>query len=115
VITNKNYEIACWGVAMPPDDWAYTQLDSFLRSTSGSNRAGYKSTAMDAAIDELKKAGSDAAKTTAFGKIAQIFFDDAVAVVTSHAEEYFAYAPRVQGVVASSFTTVNLAKVWVKK
>jgi len=115
VITNKNFELACWGVATPPDDWAYTQLESFLRSTSGSNRAGYKSSAMDAALDELRQAPTDAAKTTAYGKIAKLFFDDVVAVPTAHAEEYFAYSARVQNVVASSFTTVQWEKVWVTK
>ena len=115
VITNKNYELACWGMAAPPDDWAYTQLESFLRSTSGSNRAGYKSATMDAALDELRKAGTEAAKTTAYGKIAKQFFDDVVAVPTAHAEEYLAYSARVQGVVASSFTTVQFEKMWVNK
>lgn len=115
VITNKNYELACWGIATPPDDWAYTQLESFLRSTSGSNRAGYKSPAMDAALDELRKAGTDAAKTTAYGKIAKLFFDDAVSIPTTHAEEYLAYSARVQNVVASSFTTAQWEKIWVNK
>ena len=115
VITNKNYELACWGVAAPPDEWAYTQFESFLRSSSASNRAGYKNPAMDAALDELKKAPSDSAKTTAFGKIAQLLYDDAVVVTTAHAEEYLAYGQRVQGVTQSSFTTIPFEKVWVNK
>jgi peptide/nickel transport system substrate-binding protein len=113
VITNKNFDMACWGIPLPPDDWAVTQADSFLRSTSGSNRGGYKNPAMDTALDELKRAATDAAKVTAWGKIAKIYGDDAVAIFLFHAEEIIATAARVQGARPSAFTTINWDKVWV--
>ena len=114
VITNKNFDLACWGLATPPDDWAFVQLDSIFRSTSGSNRTGYKSTAMDAALDEAKKAPTDAAKTAAYKKIADLIVADAVTVPIAHAEERLTWSAKVHGPIATSFTTADFSKTFKK-
>lgn len=115
VITNKNYDLACWGIQLTPDDWAFTQADSFLRSTSGSNRTGYKSAAMDAALAEIKKAATDDAKKAAWKKLADLWVSDVVSVGLSAAEERTIWAAKVQGVAPASFSTVELTKAWIKK
>ena len=114
VITNKNFDIACWGLATTPDDWAFVQLDSLWRSTSGSNRTGYKSAAMDAALDEAKKASTDAAKTAAYKKIGDLVVADAVTVPISHAEERLTWSAKVHGPIATSFTTADFSKTFKK-
>ena len=114
VITNKNYDLACWGAATTPDDYGYVQLESLFRSTSGSNRTGYKSAAMDAALDEAKKAGTDAAKTAAFKKIGDLIVGDAVTAPIAHAEERLTWSAKVQGPIPTAFTTANFAKTFKK-
>jgi peptide/nickel transport system substrate-binding protein len=112
VITNKNYDLACWGLAASPDDYTFTQLDSFLRSTSGSNRSGYKSAAMDAALDETKRASTDAEKTAGYKKIAEAIVADAPFVAIGHAEERLVMSAKVHGAVPTAFTTADFSKAF---
>jgi peptide/nickel transport system substrate-binding protein len=115
VITNKNYDLACWGASTTPDDYAYVQLDSLLRSTSGSNRTGYKSATMDAALNEAKKASTDAAKTAAYKKIGEVLIADAVFAPIAHAEEYVTYSSKVVGARATSAGTLEFSKAYKVK
>jgi peptide/nickel transport system substrate-binding protein len=115
VITNRNYDLACWGLSIPADDWAFTQLESFLRSTSGSNRTGYKSPAMDAALAELKKAATTETKTAAYKKIADLFVADVPSVIIGAVEERLVYRKDLKGVAPASFTTIELSKAWIDK
>ena len=92
VITNKNYDLACWGASATPDDYAYVQFDSLLRGASASNRTGYKSAAMDTALAETKKAATAAAKTAGYKKIAELIVQDVPFVPIASAEEYVAYS-----------------------
>jgi peptide/nickel transport system substrate-binding protein len=112
VITNKNYDLACWGASATPDDYAYVQLDSLLRSTSASNRTGYKSAAMDAALADAKKAATDADKTAAYKKIAELIVQDVPFVPVAAAEEYVAYSSKVQGARATAAGTLEFSKAF---
>jgi peptide/nickel transport system substrate-binding protein len=112
VITNKNYDLACWGLAVPPDDWGYVQVDSLLRSTSAGNRTGYKNPAMDAALDEIKRASTDAAKAASYKKVAEFMVSDAVIVVLAHVEERLTWSAKVHGVITTSFTSGVFSKTF---
>jgi peptide/nickel transport system substrate-binding protein len=114
VITNKNFDLACWGAATTPDDYGFVQLDSLFRSTSGSNRTGYKNPAMDAALDEAKKAATDDAKKAAYKKIGDLVVADAVTIPVAHAEERLTWSAKVHGPIATSFTTADFSKTFKK-
>ena len=114
VITNKNFDLACWGAATTPDDYGFVQLDSLFRSTSGSNRTGYKNPAMDAALDEVKKAATDDAKKAAYKKIGDLVVADAVTIPVAHAEERLTWSAKVHGPIATSFTTADFSKTFKK-
>lgn len=114
VITNKNYDLACWGASATPDDYAYVQLDSLFRSTSGSNRTGYKSPAMDAALAEAKKAATNDAKTAAYKKIADLIVADAPVAPIAHAEEYVTYSAKIIGARPTAAGTLDFAKAFKK-
>jgi peptide/nickel transport system substrate-binding protein len=113
VITKKDYDLACWGLQFSPDDGTVQQIESFLRSTSASNRTGFKSTPIDGIISELKKATTDEAKTAAYKKIADIWSTDAPSVPLAHVEERIVWTAKVHGVSTTAQSQVLLAKAWI--
>jgi len=115
VITKKDFDLACWGTNTTPDDYAQIQIDSFLRSTSAGNRVGYKSAAMDAALNALKAAKTDDAKTAAYKQIAELWNTDAVSSVLSAVVERTAWSTKVHGIVGTSIAAVTFDKAWIEK
>ena len=97
---------------LSPDVGGQLQLESFLRSTSLSNRTGYKSTAMDAAISEMKRAADDDAKTAAYEKIAEIWRDAAISVPLAHVGERIVWSDQVHGVSTTAQSAVLFDKAW---
>jgi peptide/nickel transport system substrate-binding protein len=115
VITKKDYDLAVWGFNISPDDYGYVALDQNLRSDSPSNRMGYKSAAMDAALKELRLASSDAAKTAAFKKIAETWNTDAVSAVYEAAVEAIIWSPKVHGLTFTQQTMTSFDKAWIER
>ncbi|HEV8297084.1 MAG TPA: ABC transporter substrate-binding protein [Acidimicrobiales bacterium] len=115
VIVNKNFDMACWGLTASPDDGTQAQLDSFLRSASGSNRVGYKSAAMEAALADLKKANTAAARTAAYKKIAEQWNADAPSVAIASLVERLTWNKTVHGLVPTALTNVLFDKAWIEK
>lgn len=113
VITKKDYDLSCWGLQLSPDDGTQLQLESFLRSTSPSNRAGYKSAEMDDAISALKSASDDDAKKAAFERIAELWNQDVPSVPLAHVEERVVWSDRVHGLTTTAQSTVLLDKAWL--
>jgi peptide/nickel transport system substrate-binding protein len=114
VITKKDYDLTVWGFNASPDDYGYVALDQNLRSDSPSNRLGYRSVAMDAALRELRLASSDAAKTAAFKKIADTWNADAVSAVYEAAVELVIWSPKVHGLVFTQQTMTGFEKAWIE-
>lgn len=112
VITKKDFDLACWGLQFTPDDGTVLQIESFLRSTSASNRVGYKNASVDAAITELKKAATDDAKTAAFKKISEAWANDAPSVPIAHVEERVVWSPKVRGLSTTAQNQVVFTKAW---
>jgi ABC-type oligopeptide transport system substrate-binding subunit len=102
-------------ISIPGDDAATFQTAYALSSTSASNRAGYKSAAMDAAIHEMLGAPNDAARTAAFKKIAELWTKDVPSVALEAVHEYIAWTPKLHGVTPNQSTQVHLDKAWLEK
>jgi peptide/nickel transport system substrate-binding protein len=113
VITKRDYDMACWGLTGTPDDWSQVQIDSFLRSTSASNRTGYSSTAMDANLTALRTATTDAAKSAAYTKIAEQWYADVPGVVLSSLNMRIIWSPKVHGVAGGAISTALFDKAWI--
>ncbi|HEV8296595.1 MAG TPA: ABC transporter substrate-binding protein [Acidimicrobiales bacterium] len=115
VITKKDFDVACWGYQLSPDDYGQVGLDLNLRSTSSGNRVGYKSAAMDAALIELKKARSDDAKKAVFKKIADLWVSDVPSVPYSHATDRLLWGAKVHGARTTSQASGVYDKVWLER
>jgi hypothetical protein len=107
--------LAVWGFNVSADDYGYIALDQNLRSDSPSNRIGYKSTVMDAALRELRLAGTDAAKTAAFKKIAETWNTDAVSAVYEATIESIFFSPKVHGLTFTQQSMTAFEKAWIEK
>jgi peptide/nickel transport system substrate-binding protein len=114
VIVKRDYDLACWGLTVSPDDGAQAQLDTFLRSTSPSNRTGYKSSTMDAALDKLKVATTDDQRTAAYRDLAQTVLSDVPAVVMAALPERIAWNSNVHGVRSVSSGSVMFDGAWLQ-
>jgi peptide/nickel transport system substrate-binding protein len=112
VITKKDYDLACWGLTGTPDDWSQVQIDSFLRSTSASNRTGYSSAAMDANLLALRTANTDAAKAAAYNKIAEQWYADVPGLVLTSLNMRVVWSNKVHGIAGGSISTVLFDKAW---
>lgn len=113
-LLNKNYEMACIGLAVSPNDGAYPALEQQLYSTSPTNRLGYANPAMDAALDKLRVAATDDERRAAFKAIAEIFSADVPIAVFEAVEEYVAFDPDVHGVVPTSNSVMLFDKTWIE-
>jgi peptide/nickel transport system substrate-binding protein len=113
VITNKDFDISCWGLQMTPDDDAVRQIEQFLKSTSASNRGGYKNPAMDAALAEMKRAGDDQSRTAAWKKVAELWNQDVISIPLSHTPQGVFWSGKVQGVKPVGLSSVVLDKAWI--
>jgi peptide/nickel transport system substrate-binding protein len=114
VITKKDFDTACWGLQNTPDDNAIAQLDQFLRSTSGSNRTGYKNPAMDAILSELKAAGTDQARVAASKKLADLWATDLPGIPIFHTPQGVYWTSKVHGIKGTALSAAAFDKAWIE-
>jgi len=115
VISNRDYDSACWGLSPYSDDLGFWQLYGNLQSTISSNRMGYKSAAMDAGLATVRAAKTDAEKTAGYKAMAEAYVADQPLLVVGGLEERATWNPNVQGVTPTVQTIVHLDKAWIKK
>jgi peptide/nickel transport system substrate-binding protein len=113
VIIKRDYDIACWGLTVSPDDGAQAQLDSLLRSTSPSNRTGFKDPEMDAVLDDLKVATTDDERTDAYRQIAELWIEGVPAVNLGALPERIAWNDNVHGLRSISSGAVVFDEAWI--
>jgi peptide/nickel transport system substrate-binding protein len=95
-----------------------TSEDRLFEGLFGSlriNRYGYSNPDMDAALDTLRVASTDAAKTAALKTVAQVWNRDLPAVVVGDGVRVLAYSSKLQGVQPTAFQAVEYAKAWLQK
>lgn len=117
--TNKRngaYQIATHGFNITDDDMGIARsISGNLSSTSTTNRMGYKSPAMDAALTALKVASTDAAKLAAYKTIAQLYVQDVPFLVTSAVDERPTWNATVNDIKPGLQSMIYLDKAWIKK
>jgi peptide/nickel transport system substrate-binding protein len=95
-----------------------TSEDRLFEGLFGSlriNRYGYSNPDMDAALDTLRVASTDAAKTAALKTVAQLWNRDLPAVVVGDGVRVLAYSPKLHDVQPTAFQAVEYSKAWLQK
>jgi peptide/nickel transport system substrate-binding protein len=114
VLVQGNFDIATWALALLDDSDANYQ--SLLSSYGSVNkRYGYGSPDMDAAIDLLRVADTDAKRVEAYKKVSEIWIRDMPAHVITEIPQALIYSPKVHGPVRTAASTVLFDKAWIEK
>jgi peptide/nickel transport system substrate-binding protein len=111
----KDFDVFVTGTALTNDDGSMVSLAQNLASWSGSNRANYKSAAVDQAIRDLFAAPDDAAKKAAFKTIADQLKIDVPILSWSKVEEFNVHTANVHGLVFNHSGSVLFDKAWLDK
>ncbi len=111
-----NYQTASHGLGITDDDLGILRsVVGNLQSTSASNRMGYKSAQMDAALQQLLVAKTDADKKAAYAQISHIYASDVPFLNLASVEEFIAWTSSVHGVYAGSQSEVYFDKTWLAR
>jgi peptide/nickel transport system substrate-binding protein len=96
VIVDANFDLACWSVQLF-DVAPWVKLDRFLRSDSSANRVGYANPEMDAALEELRVAGTVEERRDIIGQIQEIWNESGPLAVLRAGEPSVIWADDVHG------------------
>jgi peptide/nickel transport system substrate-binding protein len=111
-LTARDFELACWGLQVTPDDLGADQLRQNLYSTLGTNRSGYESAEMDAALDALRQAPDAAARQAAYRSVAEIYARDLPLYADAAVEEYVVWTNAVVDVVPTLGSVMTYDRAW---
>jgi peptide/nickel transport system substrate-binding protein len=111
-LTLRDFDLACWGLQVTPDALGAESLRQNLLSTLGTNRSGYESTEMDAALDALRLAPDPAAAQGAYRRIAELYARDLPFYVDAAVEEYVVWSSDVVDVVPTLGSVVAFDRAW---
>lgn len=112
VITNVNYDLACWGINFTTAD-AWFSLSTFT-SDSPTAYAGYKNPDMDKALGGLRAAGSLEEQRQALGEVQKVWNATIPSAVWGALETYIAYSPKVHGLKSTAREIVMFDDAYVK-
>ena len=112
VLTQRDFDLANWGLAMSDEsDGNYTQLLGSFGSAS--KRYGYSSPEMDAGIEALRVADTDAKKIAAYKTISEIWIRDAPALVITYIPQAVIHNAKVQGIVRTAQAVTHYDKAFI--
>ena len=114
-VNKGDYDIACAGMNAGPST-ALIAYNRNLRSPSSgnqSNRMGYDSPEMDAALDKLFAAPDVDTRKKAMAEVNDIFNKDYVAVVYGATREGIIWAPEVKGIIPTAATEFLFANAYI--
>jgi peptide/nickel transport system substrate-binding protein len=112
-LAQRDYDLSCWGLQVTPDELGADSLRQNLYSTLGTNRSGYESVEMDAALDALRVAPDAAARQAAYRTIAGLYARDLPFYVDAQIEEYVAWADDVVGITPTLGSVVTFDQAWI--
>ncbi len=115
IVTNKDYDIACWGLSVPNDETAPLSLVQNFWSASPNNRVGYANPEWDAGLNVLLGARDATARKAAYKTMADLWNKDVPSVVFNAVIERIAYQNKVHGVYANESSMFYLDKAWIEK
>jgi peptide/nickel transport system substrate-binding protein len=104
ITVDRNFDLATWGVAAS-DEALWRSLSQF-RSDASSNRVDYADPDMDAALDDLKAAGTTDEVNAALARMQEIWNETIPSVSLATVEEFVGVSDRVHGLQQTSATNV---------
>ena len=114
VHVDKDFDIVSYGLGFSADpNTRFVQRFQSFYSTA--NRYGYSSTELDAAVDALRVANSDAKVTAAYKQIADTINRDPPFLPLAEITNAWVYPPRLHRAILSSGSLTLLDKPWLSK
>ena len=112
ITVQRDYDLGNGGYSFGSSDTAYFRLARQLQSDSPGNVIGYASTEMDAALRAVRTASTDAEKTAAYKKVAEIYTRDVPALPIDHYSELIVWNKKSHGIVFNADTILHFDKAW---
>jgi peptide/nickel transport system substrate-binding protein len=113
VIADQNFDVTSWSLnVLPESPWA--GIDRNLRSDSPTNRTGYADPDFDAALAELRQAGTVEEKRDALAEVQEVWDETVPGVMYQQDEEFLTWADEVHGVRLTREGVAMLDDVWVE-
>ena len=113
VLVQADYDIACWGFNLA-DDTPYIPVLQHT-CTSRSNRTGYCSEDMDAAIASLRAAGTYAETQRALADIWEEWQETVPSVSYETIEEYILFKDNIRGVIGTQASGVLFHDAYIEQ
>ena len=113
VIIQADYDLACWGFNLA-DDTPYIPVLQHT-CTSRSNRTGYCSEDMDAAIASLRAAGTYAETQRALADIWEEWQETVPSVSYETIEEYILFKDNIRGVIGTQASGVLFHDAYIEQ
>jgi peptide/nickel transport system substrate-binding protein len=111
----RDFDLACWGLQVTPDDLGADALRQNLYSTLGTNRSGYENADMDSALDALRVATDAPSKQAAYRRVAEVYARDLPFYVDAAIEEYLAWEDDVVDVTPTLGSVVTFERTWLDR
>lgn len=112
VITDKNFDMACWGLTPAQNLWP--TFDRYFRSGSSGNVGGFADPTVDAALDDLLRAATPEQTRAALADLQTAWNTSVPAAPLWAVEEFVAIAPELQGVVLDRTTIVRFEHAYLE-
>lgn len=112
ILNQKAYDVACWGFNVAEEAPEIALLSAVL-STSPANGMNYVNTDMDAQIQLVRSAKSDAERKAALDKIQEIWRVDMPTPVYESLVEFIAWNKNVKGIKPTVASSVMFDKAWI--
>ena len=114
VLVAHDFDLTTWAYGLLDDaDSNYPQLVSTFASANP--RYGYGNAEMDAAIDQLRLADTDAKRVAAYKAVSEIWVRDDPALVITQIPQDLVYTPKLHDPWRSGASIVLFNKAWLEK
>ena len=114
VLVQHDFDLTTWAYGLLDDaDSNYPQLVSTFASSNP--RYGYGNAEMDAAIDQLRLADTDAKRVAAYKAISEIWVRDDPALVITQIPQDLIHTPKLHDPERSAASIVLFDKAWLSK
>jgi peptide/nickel transport system substrate-binding protein len=112
ILNNKAYDVGCWGFNVAEEAPEIALLSAVL-STSAANAMNYANTEVDAQIQLVRSAKSDAERKAALDKIQEIWRQDMPTPIYESLVEMIAWNKNIQGIRPTVASVVMFDKAWI--
>ncbi|HEV8297385.1 MAG TPA: ABC transporter substrate-binding protein [Acidimicrobiales bacterium] len=114
VLVLNDYDVVTWAYGLLDEsDANYLQLKGTFNSAAP--RYGYGNAEMDAAIDLLRVADTDAKRVAAYKAISEIWVRDVPAHVTTAIAQDLIHSPKLHDPQRTAASTILFDKAWLEK